>query len=97
MESLEQLNRLISERLNGDRGRIAELFQDEAVFVQMRDLARESDWVHFSPKTYDGYYLVNECSGYLVYFQERGSKSGFRVFNSLAEAATYFFNGLNNL
>ena len=43
-------------------------------------------WVQFSPKTYDGLYLVERDSKWLLYYQERGAIDYEERFESRAEA-----------
>lgn len=92
MNNFEYIEHLIAERLGGDRRRIGELFEDEALFRELQAGAKDSDWFHFEPKTYDGQYFVQTYSGYAVYEQDRGAQSNRYVFEKLADAATHFFN-----
>lgn len=92
MNSFEYLKNQVEQRLGGDRTRIAELFNDEELFIKLQDLTGTSDWYHFKPGTFDGCYLVRAFPGYQVYEQERGSMSNLRVFSELSDAATHFFN-----
>ena len=92
MRNTDYINKLVNEQLGGDKSRLPELFEDESVFMNLQNMATDSDWYHFEPKSYDGCYLVRGFPGFQVYEQERGAMSNLRVFGHLSEAAGYFFN-----
>lgn len=91
LSSFDYLNSIVADRLNGDERRIGELFLDRSVFDHLVQIGRDSDWYHYSAKTFDGWYLIEQSQGFAAYFQERGSVTEQRVFASLQRAAEYFY------
>lgn len=88
---LEKLQALVDERLDGDPSRLLELFETPEVFRQLRAEQTDADWYHFSPKTFDGQYLIETDGSFVVYQQERGVRFDVSTFHSLAEAAAATF------
>lgn len=81
------ISKLIQEKLNGDESRVLELFRTDRVFDEL-----EADgWHYFSPSTFDGVYFVKSLHGYACYNQDRGAKTNVREFESLQNAAKYYF------
>lgn len=91
MNSDEYLQQQIKERLAGDEKHISELFVDSSVFDKLVVLGKDSDWYHYSKKTFDGWYLVKTGTGYAAYYQDRGAISEHNIFDKLQDAAGYFF------
>lgn len=91
MLTLQRLDALVNDRFAGDKGRLLELFDTSEVFDVLRAYGQPSDWYHFEPKTFDGEYLVATPTGFQVYRQERGSRTGMRDFKTLREAAHAVF------
>lgn len=86
------IDSFIKERLSGDWGRLAELFETREVYDVLRARATPGDWYHFEPKTFDGQYLVETAEGWQTYQQDRGTRSAVRDFKSLREAASHLFS-----
>jgi hypothetical protein len=92
MTNHDLLKSLIGDIRGGDPLRISKLFETNEVFLQLRAAGQDSDWYHFEPKTYDGCYLVQDGSHFLVYQQDRGSKIDLYSFSTLRAAAERFFS-----
>jgi hypothetical protein len=90
----QYIDKLIDEKLNGERDRVVELFDSDAIFDELNENSELNDWLHFEPKTYDGDYLVKEGESYLVYLQERGRIMAFEKHGCLKDAAQSFFRGI---
>ena len=90
---MSYLDELVKNRLNGDKGCILELFQDDLIFVELIRYGKPNDWLHFEVKTFDGEYFVKKDNLYLCYQQDRGIKFGLEKFENITEAAKYFFRG----
>ncbi len=88
---MSYIDKLIEEKLDGDKSRVAELFKIDSIFDELIANGKNSDWYHFEPKTYDGEYFIKVGSGYACYEQERGSKSHSMSFNDIHQAAIHYF------
>ena len=91
MDVLEYLAQEVEIKLSGDPSRIGELFENEIVFKELISLGKNSDWYHYESKTFDGWYLVQSNGVYLSYYQERGGRYHEKRFETLKEAAEYFY------
>lgn len=92
------LQSAVTEHLDGDASRVEELWERVPGFGQkVRELTRDISDVQWRSRTLDGWYCVNTGSGYEVYTQERGIRSGVHAFASEAEATTYFLRSLGYL
>jgi len=78
--------------IGGHWAAIGQLFNDPSILDELRSMAKDSDWYHFEPKTFDGRYLLRSSGGFEVYEQDRGVKSRSRLFATLPEAASHMFN-----
>ena len=93
MHITSYVERLIADELDGDSSRFDELWERVPNFGQrLREFDNDSAWLHWSPKTYDGWYCLKEGSTWVVFAQERGSKSEQRAFASEREAVRYAIN-----
>lgn len=88
---MSRIDELIKEKLGGDEKRVAELFHDDAIFDELINYGRDCDWYHFEPKTFDGEYFVKCGNRYSCYLQDRGAKSNQMSFDSIHDAAIYYF------
>jgi len=89
MKFREFIDRLIVEKLGGNTEGFAHLFEDGALFDEMKSL--EGDGEHyFREETYDGWHLIRVPGGYLVYWQERGGRWVDGTFATLGEAMRVF-------
>jgi len=72
----EYLKQQIHENLDGNAARFDELWELVPGFSAMlRSFNSNSSWLHWSKKTFDGWYCVeSRDSGFDVYFQERGQR-----------------------
>lgn len=84
---LEQIEKI----LGGDKNRVVELFSDDTLFNVLVEHESDSDWLHYVKRAFDGWYLVRGDVAFEVYCQDRGTKSGYRIFGSIQEAAKHFF------
>ena len=92
------LQSVIAEHLDGDAARFEELWERVPGFGQtVRDLTRDIGDVQWRSRTLDGWYCVDTGSGYEVYNQERGIRSGVHTFSTEAVATTYFLRLLGYL
>jgi len=91
MDVLDYLAQEVDHKLSGDSSRVGELFDNDSVFERLKSLGKNSDWYHYEPKTFDGWYLVQSNGNYLSYYQERGGKYHQKRFETLKEAAEYFY------
>lgn len=86
----DYLRELIAGRLGGDESRFEELWQLVPGFSErLRSFDSGREWLHWRPKTFDGWYCVHDGSEYLVYYQERGIRGNPLRFQSEARAVTY--------
>ncbi len=86
----EYIDGLVKTELRGDRSRFDELWERVPNFGQrLREHDRDSAWLHWRPKTFDGWYCLRANPGYVVFAQERGAKSDQRAFSSEREAVRY--------
>lgn len=82
----------IESHLDGDASRFDELWDLVPGFIgELRRFNGDSEWLHWSPKTFDGWYCVKTGSGYDVYFQERGVIESRRSFPSDRQAVTFLW------
>ena len=88
------LEKLVDERLDGNKSRMVELFSEDAILSDLNQHATNCDWYFFECKTYDGEYLVKDGSRYLRYYQEKGRVCSMEEFHSLKSAAEHMFGGL---
>ena len=86
----EYLQQEIASRLDGDSRRFNELWHMVPDFsARLRSFDLDSAWLHWSAKTFDGWYCVPSACGYSVYYQERGRREPPRHFESEIEAVWY--------
>ena len=87
------IERAIHEHLGGNVGRFDELWALIPDFgAQLRSFNSESSWLHWSKKTFDGWYCVSAPSGFEVYYQERGQVSQRSHFTFEKEAVRFAIN-----
>ena len=84
----EYLKQEIDENLGGDVSRFDELWQLVPNFSEkLRGFSSDNAWVHWSRKTFDGWYCVKIKDGrFEVYYQERGGKEPSEFFSDEREA-----------
>ncbi|MBC7750543.1 MAG: hypothetical protein H7Z73_02325 [Candidatus Saccharibacteria bacterium] len=71
----------MKEKLSGEISRFDELWQLVPDFSsKLREFNADGNWLHWTPKTFDGWYCIKTSIGYEVYYQERGVKSDFTHF-----------------
>jgi hypothetical protein len=86
----DYMKAVIKSHLNGDASRFDELWELVPGFGErLRSFNGNSEWMHWSPKTFDGWYCVKTTSGYDVYFQERGVIDARRSFPSDRQAVSF--------
>ncbi len=56
--NMNLLDQRIKEKLGGNENRIVELFHNEVFFNELVATGRDGDWLHYEPKTFDGWYFV---------------------------------------
>lgn len=84
------LQQQVDEKLNGDVSRFDELWTLIPNFNQeLRRFDADGSWLHWTPKTFDGWYCVQVSSGFDVYFQERGSREESKHFADEKEAIKF--------
>ena len=84
------LKHVIAEHLGGDAKRFDELWELVPEFSsQLRGFDSGSEWLHWQPRTFDGWYCLPEQDGYVVYRQERGVRDEFTRFGSEREAVRF--------
>lgn len=93
----QYIDKLIDQKLNGEKHRVVELFDSDSIFDELNENSEHNDWLHFELKTYDGDYLVKEGESYLVYLQERGRILAFEKHDCLKDAAQSFFRGTGHI
>ena len=89
--NMNLLDQRIKEKLGGNENRIVELFHEESFFNELVAAGKDGDWLHYEPKTFDGWYFIKFGNGFACYEQERGGKYTSMYFQNLIEAATYFY------
>ena len=74
---------LIGEKLGGDAGRFDELWLLVPDLAEtLRRFDADSGWLHWRPKTFDGWYCVAQPgAGFEVYYQERGIRDAGVMFS----------------
>ncbi|KQP08645.1 hypothetical protein [Pseudorhodoferax sp. Leaf265] len=83
----EYLKNLVVDLLGGDVSRFDELWVLVPDFsAKLRSFNSDGSWLHWSPKTFDGWYCVPSSSGFDVYYQERGLISEATHFSDEREA-----------
>lgn len=83
----DYLKQQIETNLGGDRARFNELWDLVPNFsARISSYDSDSAWLHWRPKTFDGWYCVSSGGGYVVYYQERGIRSDVKHFQSEREA-----------
>ena len=86
----EYLKQLVADKLDGDASRFADLWELEPeLSAKLRSFDNDDAWLHWRPKTFDGWYCVAMPDGFGVYFQERGSKEPPKLFANERDAMTY--------
>ena len=89
----DYIDSVIKEHLSGDARRFDELWILISGFgAKLRSFDSDSSWLHWSKKTFDGWYCVAAPSGYEVYYQERGHISQRKHFTSEPEAVRVAIN-----
>ncbi|HET6397207.1 MAG TPA: hypothetical protein VFF91_10250 [Pseudoxanthomonas sp.] len=77
----DYLQHLVAEHLGGDRSRFDELWTLVPDLPRrLRGFDADGEWLHWSPKTFDGWYCVPARGGFDVYYQERGRVGEVRHF-----------------
>ena len=56
---------------------------------RLRAFDSDGSWLHWSPKTFDGWYCVPGPQGFDVYVQDRGQQSDLRHFVDEREAMMF--------
>ena len=91
----EYLEKLVESELGGDKSKFEELWTRIPEFAErLHSFNADSSWLHWTPKTFDGWYCVKASNEYHVYYQERGSKSDFTKFQDEREAINYAIHTL---
>ena len=86
----EYLKQLVADKLEGDTSRFAELWELEPELpAKLRSFDRDDGWLHWRPKTFDGWYCIAMPDGFGVYYQERGSKEPLKLFANERDAMTF--------
>lgn len=90
----EYLKQVVDEKLDGDASRFDELWGlVPNLSGMLRSFNSNSNWLHWTRKTYDGWYCVTgSASGFDVYYQERGSKSELSHFGDERSAIRHALN-----
>lgn len=84
---------VIKDYLGGDAKRFDELWLLVPGFGEnLRAFNSDASWLHWSKKTFDGWYCIAAQGGYEVYYQERGHVSQRRLFTSEKEATRFAIN-----
>ena len=90
----QYLKEQVDEKLSGNAARFDELWELAPNFsATLRRFDSDSSWLHWSRKTFDGWYCVeSRDSGFEVYFQERGVKDSSRHFDNERAAIRFAIN-----
>lgn len=80
----QYINQMVDEQLGGDASRFDELWELIPNLSEvLRSFNSDSNWLHWSRKTYDGWYCVaNPNAGFDVYYQERGHRERAKHFDN---------------
>lgn len=90
----QYLKQVVDEQLAGDASRFDELWERVPNFSEvLRGFNSDSNWLHWTKKTYDGWYCVpSSASGFDVYYQERGSIGEISHFDDERSAVRHAMN-----
>ena len=89
----EFIRESLRQHVDGDAARFDELWALVPDFGQrLRSFDSDSAWLHWAPKTFDGWYCVAAPAGYSVYYQERGFVGQRWFFVSERAAARFAIN-----
>ena len=90
----QYLKQKVDEQLGGDASRFDELWEQiPNLSAVLRGFNSDSNWLHWSRKTYDGWYCVaNPVSGFDVYYQERGHREQATHFDEERAAIRFAIN-----
>lgn len=89
----EYFTKVVSDKLGGDASRFDELWALIPDFGEkLRSFNADGSWLHWTPKTFDGWYCVRTGSGFDVYYQERGRKEATTHFSDEMEAIKFAIN-----
>jgi hypothetical protein len=90
----QYLKQKVDEHLGGDASRFDELWERIPNLSQvLRSFNSDSNWLHWSRKTYDGWYCVSNAeSGFDVYYQERGHREPNTHFDEERAAIQFAIN-----
>jgi len=91
MDTHSYLEKLITEKLGGDKRRVFELFEDEETYQNLINLDKNGGWLNYKKNLYDGWHLIKHLEFYDVYYQERGASLERKRFKTLKEAAVFFY------
>lgn len=90
MDVADYIREVVNEKLDGDSSRFDELWDLVPGFgKKLRSFDPESSWMHWSPKTFDGWYCIDLTQGYEVYYQEHGLLFETTHFKRENEAVKY--------
>lgn len=88
----EKIASMVELQLDGDQGRLGELFESREIYDSLRAEQDPSDWFQLAPNTWDGLYFVERADGnFELYTQERGVRGWSRIYSSLKAAAVAAF------
>jgi hypothetical protein len=92
----EYLQQEIKEKIEGDKSRFDELWQLVPNFSErLRSFNSDNGWVHWSKKTFDGWYCVKDKDGkFEVYYQERGGREPSEIFSDERDATRFLLKCL---
>jgi hypothetical protein len=90
----QYLKQKVDEQLGGDASRFDELWDRIPNLSDvLRSFNSDSNWLHWSRKTYDGWYCVaSPDSGFDVYYQERGHREQATHFDDERAAIRFAIN-----
>jgi hypothetical protein len=89
----EYLTNEVGEKLGGDVSRFDELWELIPSFGEkLRSFNADGSWLHWTPKTFDGWYCIGTGGGFDVYCQERGRKEAATHFSDEREAIKFAIN-----
>ena len=90
----QYLKQVVDDQLGGDAARFDELWERiPNLPALLRSFDSNSNWLHWTRKTYDGWYCVTSPnSGFDVYYQERGIMDQVRHFGCERSAIRFAIN-----